>query len=318
MNARIVAVTFVIACAPLTARQIADRQVTALKRGDVFEGIRLGRTLVSLAPHNFRARYNLACALALAGDLDESLTELEAAVEAGYDESAHMAEDADLRALHDKPRFTALLARANQIALEGIAIPNARTVNRDDLPLKVRLRLPPEGKPRLAVWMHPTGSTSNADIERLAPVFFAHGLALVVTKQLVTRAWTPEEFDSLINESLPALEDLVDLEKPVLVGFSAGGQMALTAWAYQPQRFRGVIAVATAPTLDMAVLPTTPATPVIIFNGTLDPANTGWPERLPTWQSGGRRVAKKNIEGVGHEFLLDEALLTEGLNWLTP
>jgi tetratricopeptide (TPR) repeat protein len=63
------------------------------------------------APRRANALYNLACAYARTGRLDEALARLEAALAAGFADRALLATDPDLAPLRDDPRFAALLAR---------------------------------------------------------------------------------------------------------------------------------------------------------------------------------------------------------------
>ncbi|MEM7518238.1 MAG: hypothetical protein AAF368_15110, partial [Planctomycetota bacterium] len=48
------------------------------------DGLEVDRRLVRLLPHDATARYNLGCSLALLGEVDAALDELEAAAELGY------------------------------------------------------------------------------------------------------------------------------------------------------------------------------------------------------------------------------------------
>jgi len=75
------------------------------------EALRRDRELVRQLPDDPTAHYNLACSLALVGHGSEALDALERAVELGYEDGAHLAEDEDLATLRHEPRFTELLAR---------------------------------------------------------------------------------------------------------------------------------------------------------------------------------------------------------------
>lgn len=61
-------------------------------------------------------RYNLACALAQAGDRDPAVAALEQAVAAGFTDRAHLAGDRDLLPLHGMPRYQALLKSLDRLA----------------------------------------------------------------------------------------------------------------------------------------------------------------------------------------------------------
>lgn len=58
-----------------------------------------------------REHYNFACSLALAGNAGRALSELNAAVDAGFSDGDHLREDDDLENLHADPGWSALLAR---------------------------------------------------------------------------------------------------------------------------------------------------------------------------------------------------------------
>ena len=61
-------------------------------------------------------RYNLACSLALAGEVEPAFTALGRAVDLGFTTPEAMKADTDLAALHDDPRWTKMLDRADRAA----------------------------------------------------------------------------------------------------------------------------------------------------------------------------------------------------------
>jgi Flp pilus assembly protein TadD len=81
------------------------------RRGRYAEGLAIDRRLVALQPEDETAHYNLACSLALTGDRDGAFAALDAAVAHGYDAVHHLLADEDLAALHDDPRWDALVQR---------------------------------------------------------------------------------------------------------------------------------------------------------------------------------------------------------------
>jgi Flp pilus assembly protein TadD len=81
--------------------------------GRLEEGLAHDRRLCELVPGDPTAHYNLACSLALLGHLEDALSELELAVELGYDDPAHLARDEDLVRLRGMQRFQDLIARLN-------------------------------------------------------------------------------------------------------------------------------------------------------------------------------------------------------------
>jgi Flp pilus assembly protein TadD len=62
-------------------------------------GLELDRCLVARDPEEPLFRYNLACSLALTGDVSGACDELVAAIDRGYRDFAHMERDPDLRRL---------------------------------------------------------------------------------------------------------------------------------------------------------------------------------------------------------------------------
>lgn len=69
------------------------------------DGLAADRRLVELLPRDPRVRYNLACALALAGRTEEAFTALLEACELGFDDLALMRKDHDLDSLRGDERY---------------------------------------------------------------------------------------------------------------------------------------------------------------------------------------------------------------------
>jgi Flp pilus assembly protein TadD len=79
--------------------------------GRIGEGLEVDRELARRLPRDPTVHYNLACSLALSGQFDEAFAELARSLDCGYRDAEHLAEDEDLAALREDPRFAALLAR---------------------------------------------------------------------------------------------------------------------------------------------------------------------------------------------------------------
>ncbi len=82
---------------------------TALKARLWSLAIRQFQAAAALEPTSSNAHYNLACACAMGGRIDEALAALRAAVTAGFRDSELMANDPDLQSLRDHPEFRELL-----------------------------------------------------------------------------------------------------------------------------------------------------------------------------------------------------------------
>ena len=75
------------------------------------EGLEIDRRLVAMAPGNPTVHYNLACSLALLGNVQEALDALETSVGLGFCDAEHLVEDEDLQGLHSEQRFVQIVDR---------------------------------------------------------------------------------------------------------------------------------------------------------------------------------------------------------------
>jgi predicted Zn-dependent protease len=75
----------------------------------VQDGLEIDQKLVKLLPENPTIRYNLACSLALTGQTQKALRELEAAMRRGFNDFRLLKQDEDLASLRGEPGFRALL-----------------------------------------------------------------------------------------------------------------------------------------------------------------------------------------------------------------
>lgn len=94
---------------PGNVEALAELGHVYTRLGRYLEGLAVDRRLVAARPEDSGAHYNLACSLALTGDVDGAFAALTRAVELGYDDAEFLASDPDLAALRADPRFTALL-----------------------------------------------------------------------------------------------------------------------------------------------------------------------------------------------------------------
>ncbi len=75
------------------------------KQGRHTLGLEVDQRLARLRPQDPLVRYNLACSLALTGQVDAAFSALSLAVELGYSDTAHLERDPDLEALRADSRF---------------------------------------------------------------------------------------------------------------------------------------------------------------------------------------------------------------------
>lgn len=176
---------------------------------------------------------------------------------------------------------------------------------------------------RLLVWMHPQGASENARIEALAPHFAAAGYALLVPVEKDVAQWRGWELNRLLGVTVPALAGTPGLEvrRPVLLGWSAGGQMALLTWAAAPGALGGVVALGTAP-VDAAGAPLAPAqvrpdTPLLVVTGARDVGAGPWEAHAPRLRQQGAAVEVLTVPDRGHVWLLEGDVTARVAAWLT-
>ena len=80
------------------------------RKGFHKKALQMDERLGKLRPRDPVVHYNLACSFALVGRKEEALVTLEHAISLGWDNFEHLKKDADLKGLHDDPRFQSLLA----------------------------------------------------------------------------------------------------------------------------------------------------------------------------------------------------------------
>lgn len=81
------------------------------RRGLNARALEIDRRVVVLRPLDTRARYNLACSLALTACPEEALVQLRTAVELGYADVGHLEHDPDLDSLRDRPGYAEIIAQ---------------------------------------------------------------------------------------------------------------------------------------------------------------------------------------------------------------
>ena len=92
----------------IEALEMAANHFTAL--GYYTDGLMLDQRLAMLKPRDPAVLYNLGCSFALIGRPDDAILTLARAVQYGYGDYRHMADDRDLSSLRADARFGELLA----------------------------------------------------------------------------------------------------------------------------------------------------------------------------------------------------------------
>jgi hypothetical protein len=117
--------------AAITAREPKNGQalqrlaLAHQKLGEYPQAIAAYRRVIEIGS-NPTAMYNLACAHALAGELDPAFEWLDKALVAGFPQPALIASDPDLAALRKDPRFASLAQHAEELAHPCLHDPRAR------------------------------------------------------------------------------------------------------------------------------------------------------------------------------------------------
>ena len=191
------------------------------------------------------------------------------------------------------PRFAAVVKQAEEnerkalgAAEKAADIAGVRTIeNEVEGGLRYRLRISPtarkEKPQRLIVWLHPSGGSMNNVVEQLSPRLNRHGYALLVFTRKSFAGWSGDDIPKL-ERTLQALAtiDGLDVRQPLLLGYSAGGQMAMILWRQGLERWGGLVLDAAYP-IDPSVVPPSVLpppktdkaarqTPVLVLVGTRD------------------------------------------------
>lgn len=283
------------------------------------------QAFVKLFPQLPMGYYNLACAQARLGKTDEALASLKKAIELGYDESDHMAADEDLASLAGTKEFKELVELAQKAAqkyLKYDEMPGIKTVARtpkDALPYRIRMSpSATKDKPnKLLIWMHPSGGSANSVVEPMADMFLKYGYALMVFPKKNFAYWS--ELDAkMMTLSVKDAADIegIDAAKPILMGFSAGGQMALMIYGQNASKLGGLILDAAYPVsqgpdnkYQVTAPPDTPAVadvPILVLVGLKDNLCRVWQKVEPQWLEKKVPLTVLYVPNAGHAWLLGE------------
>jgi len=232
-------------------------------------------------------------------------------------------------------RYEAMRARLSGYS-KPIKLKGVRTVEgQPDDGLRWRLRMSEKTDAktpqRLIVWLHPSGGSMNETAERLAPALAERGYALLVFTEKRWAGWTDADLAKLDA----TLKDVaktpgVDVRRPILFGYSAGGQAALLLWRQQPTAYSGLVLDAAYP-LDMATylktrkgkLQTLPQLdsddashpPMFVLVGDRDGGKRLWQQAQEQWKDD-VPLTVEYVEGKGHTWLFGKAQVEALFTWL--
>jgi predicted esterase len=182
---------------------------------------------------------------------------------------------------------------------------------------------------RLLVWLHPSTASMNPQVETLVAELAARGIALLVLTEKDFSGWNREDVRQLFDGTIPfvARTPGLDAARPALLGFSAGGQMALLLWLQFPGTFSGIAVVGAEPvafgaggaTRDLEPPPGegARATPILVLEGARERGARMWQGVLEPWREAGVPIELQIAPGRGHEWLLSLPAEREAfLGWI--
>jgi pimeloyl-ACP methyl ester carboxylesterase len=168
----------------------------------------------------------------------------------------------------------------------------------------------------------------NAQAEQMAPPFVAKGYALLVLTQKNFLGWTEDDVARLMDVTLPevAATPGIDAARPLLFGYSAGGQAALNLYVATPGRFGGLVLDAAYPVLQegegrMSILsppdaPDAANVPLFVIVGSKDGGAPVWQKAEEAWRKAGVPLVLHYVPGKGHTWLFGQSQTAALLKWL--
>jgi predicted esterase len=270
----------------------------------------LGFELEELVPNSSREQYNLACVLALNGEVKVALDWLGKAAANGFCRISLLDADSDLDATRDLPGYEVvrnMVADNRQHRREKVYRVAASTP-----PLTVLPEHSAGEKPRpLIIALHGFGDTAANYPQLWGPVAEDFGAILVVPNGPRTvgngRGWgNVDEAEAVVEAALDYAKERfdVDWDRVVLTGFSQGGFMAMALGTRHPDLFVGVIPMAGGyiPEID-APAPADDGDPRYYFMvGSRDRAADEVRLAASDFEAAGYDVDLRVLSGVGHTF----------------
>jgi predicted esterase len=142
------------------------------------------------------------------------------------------------------------------------------------------------------------------------------------------QTWTDNDAARMMR-SLRDAEGIqgLDTRKPVLFGFSAGGQMALALWYSRTAMFGGLVLDAAYPLVPGGEngafrelpLPRNKAirdVPILVLVGAKDNGRKVWERLQPAWEKGGVPLTLHVVPEMGHAWLMGRVQVALLETWL--
>jgi hypothetical protein len=334
--------------------QLYQQMFLAFRDGKYAEAEKQLQEMLALQPNSGDTYYNIACARARLGKMEQAMADLKRAVELGWDDADHARQDADLEKLRAENSFTDLLAKMAEAVGPTRKIDGAQVIYEGKAGggFRYRLRMAAKAGPatatatapapaaggaaatgprqRLVVWLHPSGGSMNNVVEGLAPMLHRHGWALVVFEGKNFAGWLGAD-EARLRKTLAALGKIegLDVARPLLLGFSAGGQMALMLWADNPATWGGLVVDAAYPVAGRAAngevvplaVPKDAAAvrrvPIFVLVGTEDGGSQLWRKVEAAWKVSGVPLTVCYVEGGRHAWLFGAQQQKDLETWIT-
>jgi predicted esterase len=186
---------------------------------------------------------------------------------------------------------------------------------------------------RLILWMHPTGGSGMEMVEPLAPEFNKRGFALLMVTKKDWSGWNTADARKLMGTTLrdAGKRKGINIQKPILMGFSAGGQMALIMWAQDPAPFGGIILNSAYPLVPVQgegagpgqyslLLPPRHAAvknvPFYVVVGENDGNSRWWRQSQTEWRKRGVPLKVNFVPEKGHQWLMGGEQAKEMMQWV--
>jgi phospholipase/carboxylesterase len=303
--------TFVVAAQePVNVQATRKEFGEAYRKEDWDRAAQLGLELVKLVPNSALEQYNLACVLALNGEMDAALGWLEKAAENGFSRISLLDLDPNLDGVRDLPGY--------QI-VHNMVLQN--TKRRRELVYRNAAANPPttilpknfsNDQPRpLIVVLHGLGGTPD-DFPMIWGPAAARLDAILVVPLGPRRVgnghgWIDlDEADAVVEATLDYANESfqIDHDRVVLTGFSEGAFMAMALGVRHPDVFAGVISVAGGYIPEIDAPPKAEAgSPRFYFMvGSLDRVAKQARLAASDFEAAGYEVDFRMFPDTGHEF----------------
>jgi predicted esterase len=317
--------------------QLYQQMVLAFRDATYAEAEKQLQEMLTLEANSADTYYNIACARARLGKTEQAFADLRHSVELGWDDADHAREDPDLEKFRTEKRFTDLLAKMAEAIGPVRKVEGGQVLYEGKAGGGFRYRLRMAGgsaaagaRQRLIVWLHPSGGSMNNVAESLAPMLHRHGWALVVFEGKSFAGWQGAD-EARLRKTLAAVGKIegMDAARPLLLGYSAGGQMALMLWADNPAAWGGLILDAAYPITGQSVngeavplaIPKDAAAvrrvPVFVLVGGEDGGSQLWRQVSAAWKLYGVPLVVYYVEGGRHAWLFGAQQQKDLETWLT-